>query len=302
MGSSKKIWPLWPLLAASAAFGAGNEIQADFAVWTDEEPVIDGKLDDAVWARAVVHDRWYEYFKPRPKVSPLKSELRLLYTDKALFLGITHYESAVGKLKVINLTRDSVDWYEDMDEIYLEPNPEVVGYTRFNVNSAGALGDVRRIDSSVWQNEWNGDGWDAKVVVGEDRWTVEMRVPYTDLEKSPVPGESLWRLCITRYQWTTGKFVGSVSSPRGSSKGDGFGYLFFLKPGEKGDADYLRRRLAGRVAPPWFLTTADTVLFDEGEGIGSVSLEEYLAGEEAARRAAAEWKRRLNEEFGGEEK
>ena len=261
----------WLGLAVQGA--ALNEIYVDFAVKTDVEPVLDGKLDDAVWRKAVVHSRFYEYFKPSPNVSPLRSEMRLLYTDKALWIGLTHFEDHPEKLKVLATVRDGVSWWEDMDEIYIDPFGAAVGYTKLLVNSAGVIGDRRRVDSSVVLWEWSGDAWRAKTHVYGDRWTVEICLPYSDLQMPPVPGESLWRLCVTRYQWTTGKFVGNVSSPGGNNKNpSAFGYLSFLKPGESPDADGIVRALSGNVAAPWCTEIDGRLVYDFGDGIKIESL------------------------------
>ena len=116
------------LCCLSVGAAALNEIYVDFAVKTDVEPVLDGKLDDPVWQKAVVHDRFYEYFKPRPNVSPLKSEMRLLYPDKALWIGLTHFEehpeNNKGFIKFAAVVGDKlyVNRQKDKDEICLLEN------------------------------------------------------------------------------------------------------------------------------------------------------------------------------------
>ena len=275
----------WLSMAATVAlcgFSAGaaelHEIYVDFAVKADVDPVLDGKLDDPVWQKAVVHDRFYEYFKPRPNVSPLKSEMRLLYTDKALWMGLTHFEDHPETLKVLSTVRDGVSWWEDMDEIYIDPFGEAVGYTKLLVNSAGVIGDRRRIDGSVVLWEWSGDAWRAKTHVYDDRWTVELCLPYSDLQMPPDPGKSLWRLCVTRYQWTTGKFVGNTSSPGGNNKDtSAFGYLSFLLPGQRPDAAGIVRALGGNVAAPWCTEVDGKLVFDFGDGVKIESLDKLVA-------------------------
>lgn len=279
-----------------------NEISVVFAVKADAEPVLDGRLDEPVWAKAVVHSRFCEYYKAQPKVSPLKSELRLLYTDKALWIGLTHFEPHPEKLKVIATTRDSVDWYEDMNEIYVNPNETAIGFTKLLVNSAGVIGDMRRIDGSVVLNEWSGTAWRAKTSVGTDRWTVEVCLPYSDLQQSPAFGADVWRFCVTRFQWTTGKFVGSTSSPKGAyNNPSGFGYLYFLAAGETPDAALIGRVLVGKVAPPWSLWFDGKLLADGGQGIVVKTQEECEAEERKAAGRAKELKHRLAVEFGGVE-
>ena len=211
-------------------------------------------------------------------MSPLKSEMRLLYTDKALWIGLTHFEGHPERLKVLSTVRDGVSWWEDMDEIYIDPFGEAVGYTKLLVNSAGVIGDRRRIDGSVVLWEWSGDAWRAKTHVYEDRWTVEICLPYSDLQMPPVPGKSLWRLCVTRYQWTTGKFVGNTSSPGGNNNDtSAFGYLSFLLPGQRPDAAGIVRALGGNVAAPWCAEVDGKLVYDMGDGARIEPLSKLVA-------------------------
>ena len=294
-------------LAAIAAAGAASaasvsEIVVDFAARAETEPVLDGRLDDPAWAAAPVHTRFYEYFKAKPKLSPVKSEMRLLYDDEALWIGLTHYDDAIDRLKVVATTRDAVDWTEDMSEIYIDPVGTAIGFTKLHVSSAGVIGDIRKVDTSVTLNEWNGERWAAKTSVGKDRWCVEMRVPYADLQQSPVPGGHLWRFCVTRYQWTTGRFVGTVSSPCGAyTNPAGFGYLYFLEPGVKPDVAVVTAALKGKVAPPWCTSLGETMLADLGDGVKvrNERLEDFLARQEKADKDRAEsFRLKLEQEFG----
>ena len=210
--------------------------------------------------------------------------MRLLYTDKALWIGLTHFEDHPEKLKVLATVRDGVSWNEDMDEIYIDPFGAAIGYTKLLVNSAGVIGDRRRVDSSVVLWEWSGDAWRAKTHIYGDRWTVEICLPYSDLQMPPVPGKSLWRLCVTRYQWTTGKFVGNVSSPGGNNNNtSAFGYLSFLLPGQRPDAEGIVRALGGNVSAPWCAEVDGKLVYDMGEGAKIESLPKLV---DAKRREA----------------
>jgi len=302
----RKISLLTGVLATVLGVGAipYNEVTVDYAVKAETEPVLDGRLDEPVWQTALVRLRFYEYYKSHPKEAPIKSELRLLYTDSALWIGLVHYEAHPDKLKVVATARDGVDWYEDMDEIYIDPFGDAIGFTKLLVNSAGVLGDMRRIDGSVVQNEWNGTHWAAKTHVGVDRWTMEACVPYADLQLPPEPGVSLWRFCVTRYQWTSGKFVGSVSSPGGAyNNPSGFGYLCFLPPGAKADADLIARSVGPKLTPPWCVELPGVLLRDAGKGLvreKGVTASAFLEAE-AAKDAENErmWNEKLERDFGG---
>jgi hypothetical protein len=165
-----------------------------------------------------------------------------------------------------------------MSEFYIDPFGAAVGYTKLLVNSTGVIGDRRRIDSAVKLWEWSGDSWQAETSVEKDRWTIELRLPYSDLQMPPVPGKSMWRLCVTRYQWTSGGFVGSVSSPGGNNKNTaGFGYLWFLPDAGRLDVKELSEIMAGRVSAPWCTEIDGKMVFDFGDGVKSETLSSLMS-------------------------
>ena len=68
------------LSAAALAVSAGaeglRELSFMTATPTDRPPAIDGALDDACWAKAAVHDSYFEYWIQTPRRAALRSESR----------------------------------------------------------------------------------------------------------------------------------------------------------------------------------------------------------------------------------
>ena len=57
------------------------------------DPVIDGQLTEAVWSQAVVIEDLHQVF-PREYVMPTEpTRVRVFYTENALYVGATLYES-----------------------------------------------------------------------------------------------------------------------------------------------------------------------------------------------------------------
>lgn len=242
---------------------------------------IDGRLDEAAWAQAPVHSAYYQYFVPNPPPGKLKTEHRLLYDERGLYLAITNFDAQPEKLRRHVTDRDNSRlWTDDCAEIYIDSYGNGIGYRRFVVNALGTVGDMMRLDGAVTLDEWSGDGWFARVGIESDRWIIEAFFPWADLGKKPEAGD-IWMFCHVRYAYTSGSFLGVTSSAGGnySNTGD-FGYLSFQSAGEQVSAASVGAILRERIAPPWGLVIGEQLVCDVGQGVQEVSLAVRIAHEE----------------------
>ncbi|MHB9139750.1 MAG: sugar-binding protein [Victivallaceae bacterium] len=237
------------------------------AVYTGETPVINGKLDDQCWKRAEVYSSYYEYFKPNPGQGGLKTELRMLWNEQGIFLGITNYDAKVSQMKATHTTRDASDlWEDDCVELFFDPQAEGIGFTKFVINSLGTISDMRQIDAAVTLDDWNASGLEVATSMRSDAWIIEMFVPWSDLGQLPTTG-SIWKFCNVRYAWSNGTFIGVTSSPGGNySNTGGFGFLYF-SDGKPLDSEQTARLLAGKASPPWCLVSGDILQTHDGKEI-----------------------------------
>ncbi len=240
----------------SAATLAGNFRTLSFYVvkHSDIEPVINGNLDDPAWKNAETYSGYYEYYKPNPKISELKTAFKMLYGKNGIYLGIINYEKKLGVLKANNTARDAEQlWKDDCDEIYFDSSGSGVGFSKFVVNSLGTMGDMRQIDASVSLPEWSGNEWIVKTSKTDDAWIVEAFFPWDDLGGKAEAGKT-WRFCNVRYAYTSGKFAGATSSPGGCyNKPGNFGYLYFAEDKMPGPTKVGGILLSAGVTPPWLL-------------------------------------------------
>lgn len=85
----------------------------------------------------------------------------------------------------------------DRFTIYLDPRHDHLTGVQFQVSAAGTLADAV-IYNDFWTDEsWDGV-WDAAVAVGDDGWTVEMRIPLSQLRFS-TSGVTTWGINASRY-------------------------------------------------------------------------------------------------------
>lgn len=247
-----------------------------------QPPVIDGKLDDACWAKSEVHDKYYRYFVDNPPRSPTKSEMRILYDAKGLYIGIVNFDEDIGKLrKNITTKGDANVWTDDCAEIYIDRYANGIEYRRFVVNCIGTTNDTMRLDEANMRYEWDADGWEAKATIQKDRWIIEAFIPWTDLGSKAEPG-ALWSLLHARF--TPGKGFGgyAVSSPGGNMVNTrNFGFIYFTSGNGKVDHKEIASLINKRVAPPWGLAVDGGLLQNDNGKISFEKLDVLLAREQS---------------------
>ncbi len=184
---------------------------ADFVCgWASTPPVIDGRADEAVWAKAQVVDAWRQPWAAGAPAAKEGTRARLLWDREWLYF--------TADLTDANIEADSTEqdgplWQNDVFEIFLKPSAAHPGYYEFEVNPAGAVVDAffpdaasRREPGILRRGTFHVE---AKVTLRgtlnraddrDDGWTVEGRIPWSDFAACggrPAPGET-WRVNFAR--------------------------------------------------------------------------------------------------------
>jgi len=180
------------------------------AVRVSTGPEIDGRLDDPVWAEAFATSDFH-MVNPTPGAEPTeKSELRIVYDDTALYIGILCRDREPGRITANTMAHDeggSVSgghgYYhhsgsapsDDQVVILLDPFQDKRTAYVFFVNARGARGEGLVYAGSA-SLDWDGI-WDAESRIGEDGWSAEFRIPFKSI--SFKPGLTVWGLNVERY-------------------------------------------------------------------------------------------------------
>lgn len=255
-----------PLLAA-AVCGTANADEsmprklAFYAVqYTSCAASANGALADACWAQAPAATAYYEYWKPNPAPGALKSEFRMLYNERGIYLKITNYDDHLDKLRASIIRRDDPDlWTDDCAQLYFDPAANGVGFVSFTINSQGVQSDYKQQDAAVMLRDWSGTGWRAAAHQTAGAWIIDAFFPWTDLGKKAAAGD-VWMFDHVRYAYTSGKFIGVTWAPGGNYKStSSFGYLYFMK--DKTIAPATVAKVLNAAAPaPWMLPLDDEMI------------------------------------------
>ncbi len=205
---------------------------------TAEVLSIDGRLDDAAWARAKVFDGFAESFPTLGKAPDFVTEARVLHDDTFLYIGIRCADPHP-ELIVKNLGRRDSTPFADRVEIAIDSSGDHRTAYAFSVNAAGVLRDHLLFadfnDTDTWDAVWNG-----AAAVTPDGWSVEVAIPLRALRfsaTSPQWGFEIRRVVPRTHQVFDSRVIARDANPNnpGALVVSRFGTLdglTDLKPGQ----------------------------------------------------------------------
>src|SRR5690606_21555120 len=153
-------------------------------VRTAEPPVIDGVLDDEVWANAALIDDLHQV-TPIEYAEPFeRTEIYLLYDDDALYVGARLYDTDP-ELITANVMRQGGNITGD-DTLFVTIDPFNTrrgGYF-FGLNPHSVRFDGVYRNVSEFYSDWDGI-WQAQTGRFEGGWIAEYRLPFKALSFDP---------------------------------------------------------------------------------------------------------------------
>ena len=210
------------------------ESRAYICKQTIGELKIDGLPSEESWQLAQWTDEFVDIEgNKRPKPYH-KTRVKMLWDEDYLYFYAELEEPHVwAKLK----ERDTVIFYDNDFEIFIDPDGDTHSYYEYEVNAFNTVWDLMLTrpyrDQGQAIDNWNINGLKSAVHIegtlndpsDKDKyWAIEVAMPWTTLEEAaargghPLPGDT-WRLNFSRVQWDTeiknGKYVKVVNKERG---------------------------------------------------------------------------------------
>jgi hypothetical protein len=155
-----------------------------------EAPVLDGKLDDAVW-QALPRAQGFFLLGGSRYASVKQTWFQAGWTKDALYIAVSCEETSPEKMTASKEDGASL-WSEDSVEIFFLPLA-VGKKMQFIVNSAAA----RWNESGGRFPPLSAKAWEARTTVGKDAWNLEVRFPFALLGKMPEQKEA-WPFNVAR--------------------------------------------------------------------------------------------------------
>jgi hypothetical protein len=165
------------------------------AVRAQAPPVIDGVLDDAVWAAAAPDEGFVQQYPAEGAPAGRKTELRIAYDDQAVYVAFRCHDDPARV--VARLTRRDRDVEADAVEITLDTHGDGTDAYGFRVNAAGVQLDTLYYNDSSATTDWDAV-WTAAARVDEGGWSAELAIPLSAL-RFPARDVQRWGLEAQRY-------------------------------------------------------------------------------------------------------
>ncbi len=171
---------------------------------------IDGQLTENSWMNARQISDFIQKNPNQGSPSSYPTTVRILYDQNFLYVGAACYQPS-SDMVVKNLERDFSYFQNDLFGIAIDGFLDQRNSTVFQVTPLGSLRDMQVIDGNRDNEDWN-SVWNAKTTVYEDRWEVEMAIPW-DILRYPEGTEKLG-VILARNIRSLNEFSSSPAVPR----------------------------------------------------------------------------------------
>jgi hypothetical protein len=158
-------------------------------------PVIDGVLNDAVW-RFVDPVEWGNINTGGEVDKDQFSRSWAAYDDEYIYVAFENLEPDTASLTTNHKVRDIDVWQDDSAELFIEPNN--VGsepYFQIVINAANLTYDD---ENGGALRAWN-PRLESATQIYNDRWTLEVKIPFEDLGFDITPIGETWGWNFNRH-------------------------------------------------------------------------------------------------------
>jgi hypothetical protein len=208
--------PVCLLASLTACLAGAQELPLHYACRRASKAIrIDGKLDDAAWAKAA----WTPAFvdiegakRPKPR---FRTRAKMLWDDEYFYVGAELEEPDI---RATLTEHDSVIFRDNDFEVFLNPSGDGRNYFEFEINALNTGWDLFLAkpyrEGGKADNSWEIPGLHTAIGIhgtlnqpnDRDRgWTVEMAFPWSAFaSRAPVTrphAGDTWRVNFSRVEW-----------------------------------------------------------------------------------------------------
>lgn len=140
---------------------------------------IDGVLSENIWTSQSGVSDFVQRDPLEGSVATERTEVFLAYDDEALYLAAKLFDSSPDSI-VARLSRRDVETNDDLFGIFLDPHYDKRSGYYFGVSASGT-----QYDGILYNDQWDDESWDgvweSKVVINNEGWFCEMRIPFSQM-------------------------------------------------------------------------------------------------------------------------
>jgi len=155
------------------------------ALKVSQAPVVDGVLDEPCWKAAPVAG---EFNRRDGDGRPTqKTHVQAVWTDEVLYVAMVCFDQDMSSVVAHVKEHDGPVYNDDSVEVFLDTNYDRRSFFHLSCNAAGTRADDLNYEDGA---SWDG-AWQARTRRFDDRWQVEIAVPFKSLNVKPRVG-TIW--------------------------------------------------------------------------------------------------------------
>lgn len=167
------------------------------AVRVNESPKIDGNLIEHLWNEALSIGDFLQREPNEGTPATEKTEVKIIYNDKAIFFGVICYDSQPDKIIARERGRDDSLGSDDTFELILDTFHDHQSAFLFRTNPLGTQFDSWITDEGRRENrDWD-ERWEVAAKITEIGWIAEIQIPFKSIRTSD-KAEHLWGIDFRR--------------------------------------------------------------------------------------------------------
>jgi hypothetical protein len=176
---------------------SGDNVAHRVRILRVTDPIkIDGHLDEPSWSQAEAATDFRQESPIEGALASEKTEVRVLYDNRNIYIGIRAFDSEPAKINARDLVRDSTFDTDDRVEIILDTYHDQRNAFRFAVNPLGTQQDALITDEGKDINlSWDGS-WISSGRIDAQGYVVEIAIPLTTLRFTE--GIDTWGFNVSR--------------------------------------------------------------------------------------------------------
>ncbi|MGZ3459287.1 MAG: carbohydrate binding family 9 domain-containing protein [Archangium sp.] len=183
-----------PAFAAIEGPGINQFLQAERIT----APIrLDGLLDEPGWQAAPRFDSFVQLFPDEGAAPTERTELRVLYDDQNLYVGVICHDSQPELIARPLGRRDKPPPNSDFVLVGIDSAHDHRTAFAFQVTAGGVLLDTLFYADNKYTDEWDAV-WDAAVAERSDGWSLEMLIPLSVLRFPTAPVQT-WGFSVQRH-------------------------------------------------------------------------------------------------------
>ncbi|HYK11018.1 MAG TPA: DUF5916 domain-containing protein [Gemmatimonadales bacterium] len=185
------------------------------AVRVDQAPAMDGKLDDPAWATATPVTDFRQVDPHEGQPASERTEVRVLYTDDALYIGIRAWDDSASKIAHHLGRRDTFTQSDDF-RVLIDSYHDHRTAFRFDITPTGVKGDIQFGDDGNFTDQSWDPVWTAVTSIDSLGWTAEEKIPFSQLRFSRAT-DQIWgirfvRTILRKNEFDLFPFVGKTEN------------------------------------------------------------------------------------------